>query len=248
MNTSNNYSNAPIVEALIDFKVIPNSHFEMAWYDIFQKNKLIDVFSGKSSIEEITANIGVASDAEIPPHSRKKIGIRLETFDKNVVLQVKERGFTFSVLKTYANWHDFSTQARKCWDLYCEVFKPEKVVREAVRYINRIDIPSSDGPVRIEDYFNVYPHVFEKNNEELSGLLLQVQLPQKDGGIAIITQSIVPPERALNVSFILDIDVFDLKRIDPSSEDLWTRVARLRGQKNEIFESSIKDSIRELIK
>lgn len=248
MSKLKTYKNAPIIEALIDFQIIPCDEFSDSFYDTIQKHPLTQVFSSKSDLQEITAQFSIEPTSNTFQNSRKKIGIRLETPDKNFVLQVKERGFTFSILNSYTDWEDFQAQAKKFWTLYCEIFRPKEITREAVRYINRIDIPMGSPILKIEDYFNVYPRIFDGNDVELSGFLMQVQIPQKEqGGLAILTQSIVPPKKPLNLSFILDIDVFDVKQFDPDSDRLWERLEMLRQQKNQIFESAIKDSVREII-
>ena len=49
-------------------------------------------------------------------------------------------------------------------------------------------------------------------------------------------------------SILLDIEVFDMKMFDPQENDFWRRVEILRQQKNTLFESSITQKTKELIK
>ena len=56
------------------------------------------------------------------------------------------------------------------------------------------------------------------------------------------------PDEPGFVTIILDIDVFALVEIDPTDSNLWAMLDQLREKKNKLFEASIKDSIRELIK
>jgi len=242
---SRSYANAPIIEALIDFKVIPNDQFNM---DCLKKlsDTLIHLFPIITNIYEFKAELNIDDNSNNV--SRKIIGIRLESEDKNFVLQLTERGFTFSIINTYDTWEEFKKQANTYWKIYLKECNPNKVIREAVRYINRIDIPVVSEKIQIEDYFTIFPNIFENNTAQISGLLMQVQIPQKDhGGLAIVTLSSISPVKPLHASFILDIDVFDLKHLECDSIELWNRVDILRDQKNIIFESSIKNSVRELI-
>ena len=188
----------------------------------------------------------LAPNKEIYPIAKKKIGIRLETADGKFVIQAKERGFTFSILSTYDSWKSFSEEAFKYWNIYRRVFKPKKVTRQALRYINRIDVPELS--FEMKNYFRVYPQVFEDDRMvQISGFFMQVQIPQQEGGVANLTQTIANPAKAGCSSIILDIDVFDNKQYLPGARDLRKRIESLRNQKNSIFEEAITNRTRDLI-
>ncbi len=242
------YTNAPIVEALIDFRCIPNENFEPKFYTILEE-ALKEDFPIIGQIEECSINVNLKEKSSSQKFNLP--GIRLESKEGTYVIQAKERGFTFSVLNAYTGWETFREKAFIYWSKYVEIFKPEKIVREAVRYINRIDIPTSkqNSPLKIEDYFCIYPHVFDENSAELTGLLMQVQIPQNtEGGLAVITQTTTHPSKPLHVSFILDIDVFDIQQFDNNDQDLWLRMDTFRDQKNKLFNDSISNKTKELIR
>lgn len=241
------YENAPIIEAIIDFHVIPDDTFSNNLYDVFF-NKVCKEFSDRKSIQEFSTQINHSDIKSTVKNKSEIVGIRLESTEKDIILQIKKRGFTFSLLKNYNNWEIFSEKAKQLWEIYLKIFKPKKVIREAVRYINRIDIPLENNNVKIENYFHIYPNI---GNFKTSDLLMRLQIEQDEhGGLAILTQSIARPEKPLHISFVLDIDAYDIKQFEIPKQkvSLWNRVTILRDQKNIIFENIITDKTRGLIK
>ena len=241
---SKHYPKAPIIESLLDLHVLPSEVFDKSVYDAIKKDLSKD-FQAKY-IEEMRLELQFGDDQKKNSQMQKKIGIRLESDDGRYVIQAKENGYSFSIINYYDRWESFSKEAYKYWNIYKRHFKPQKVTRQAVRYINRIDIP--EASFELKKYFKVYPHLFDdKINVDVAGFFVQAQIPQKEGGVANITQTVTQPVKPGCTSVILDIDVFDNKHFKPSSKELKSRIAMLREQKNFIFRSSITDKTEKLI-
>lgn len=246
-NTINNYKNAPVIEALIDIRtqLVGNADlgvFVKSLQKDFPKQETL-----KTGVAEIQFSVSESKSSF--KTSQEDVGFKLTSEISPYALQVRKDGFTCSLLEQnqYQDWLSFSSNAKKNWDKYVKLLKPQKITRVAVRYINRIDIPSLS--FKIEDYFQTYPHILTNNNADISGFFLQVQIPQiKEGGMAILNQTITQPPSAGYTSIILDIDVFDLKIFAPKDKNLWDRIELLREQKNKLFEESITDKTRELFK
>jgi uncharacterized protein (TIGR04255 family) len=66
-------------------------------------------------------------------------------------------GFAMSRLAPYENWNAVRDEARRLWDIYRSIAKPSKLIRLAVRYINRIDMPLPLGDFK--DYLRTVPDV-----------------------------------------------------------------------------------------
>lgn len=246
MSTTRHYPKAPIVEAVFDLQVLPNENFKKSFYEEMEK-KLTKSFKGKE-IREMGWELHIEDDQKRNAHTDKKVGMRFESVDGRYVIQAKENGYAFSILNYYDRWEIFSKEAYKYWNVYKSIFKPQKVTRQALRYINRIDIPETK--FKLEDYFKVYPRMFDDALEvNMAGFFMQSQIPQKEGGIANVTQTIAAPAKAGCTSVILDIDVFDYKPFKPSDKDLKlrARMKTLRSQKNFIFDSAITKKTQELI-
>lgn len=244
MSTSKHYPKAPIIEAVLHLQVLPSENFKKSFYDSFKK-EVADKFRG-SDIKEMSMEFHFEEEEKRNSHTEKKVGMRFEGTDGRYVIQARENGYAFSILNYYDCWESFSKEAYKYWNVYKGVFKPQKVTRQALRYINRIDIP--EAKFKLEDYFKVYPRIFDDDSEvDVAGFFMQAQIPQQEGGIANITQTIAAPVKAGCTSVILDIDVFDNKHFKPNSKDLKPRIETFRNQKNAIFESAITSRTKELI-
>lgn len=233
------YGKAPIIEAIIDIRVPIFSGSLLKVVKVLEKD-----YPKKENIREETFKVHSSNTSLVSSSTRQDVGYKLTSDDGKYVVQIKNNGFTFSIIKDYDDWSAFIKIAKNLWKIYCKEVKPSVVNRVAARYINRIDIPHSQ--FEIQDYFETYPRVLENNEGLLSNFFLQVQLPQKEGGVAIVNQTIAKPIRPEYTSVLLDIDVFHLKEFSPKGEDLWKRMKLLREQKNNIFEKSITDKSRKL--
>ena len=61
---------------------------------------------------------------------------------------------------------------------------------------------------------------------------LQIQVPQTEGGLGIIHQTVTTPIQAGYTSILLDLEVFDFQNLLPKDNNiLWERINTLRDQK-----------------
>lgn len=120
-----------------------------------------------------------------------------------------------------------------------------KVIRLAVRYINRIDLPL---PVHdLKDYLRTVPEVSPDLPQGLAGYFMQVAIPQEDiKSTVLLNETIVPPAKPDVVSVVLDIDIFRTEDLPSEEEPMWGLFEELRIRKNSVFEACITDRTREL--
>jgi uncharacterized protein (TIGR04255 family) len=240
--------NAPITEALIDFRIKIKEGF-----DVGQIEKLYDVISGEYPDKKARHRLEGRFEFK---KGEKPISLSNEIVDEFVftstdqkqVFQARIDGFTFNRLKPYDKWESFRDEAVKLWRLFKELISPE-IVRVGLRYINKFDIPLFPQPLRdFNEYLTAAPIVPEGLPQGVSSFLTRVviQNPEIDAA-AIITQAfeqIIDPKF---IPIILDIDTFKQKdRID--EEEAWQDLEELRQFKNEIFFSSITERTKELFK
>ena len=57
------------------------------------------------------------------------------------LLQIKQDGLTFNILKPYIKWEEHFAAFMQFWKEYDRLFAPNEIIRIATRYINRIEIP-----------------------------------------------------------------------------------------------------------
>jgi uncharacterized protein (TIGR04255 family) len=239
------YSRSPLTEAVIDLRVKLSREVELETLASIQSVRKKDYPTRQ---DRIALQGQFTTDPKAPPAtaSRTHIGYSFTSIDKRQIVQARLDGFAFSRLAPYESWESFRDEARQWWDTYRTVTKPEEVIRVAVRYINRLDLPL---PLEdFTDYLRTTPEVSPDLPQLLSGYFMQLQIPQEDlRGMLILNQTIVPPPNPQTVSILLDIDLFRESDIPREENELWDFFEQLRVRKNEVFEACITEQMRGLI-
>ena len=245
MVTPKHYPKAPITEAIIDLRVRPRADLKLEQLKSLRNGeelaypKLEGIYEAVGTLE---VQVGVSASASA---QQNQTGFKFASEDGKYVWQTRINGFTFSRLAPYEDWEQFRDEARRLWALYRQRVAPIETCRLAVRYINRVDLPS--GPVDLKDYFRTSPEVSPDLPQELAGFFMQVRIPQMDlGAQVLINQTIIPPAREGVVSVVLDIDVFRDENVAKDEAAIWEFFEQLHDRKNEVFEACITDRSREL--
>lgn len=237
------YAQAPITEAVIDIRVAqsPTSSVDNL--------KDLQVGDAYPTIEPLHLNVGQFQFGPNPSAttSAQHMGFLYKSADAKQLFQAQTSGFSLSRLTPYQSWDPFSEEAKRLWGIYKSKSNPINVVRMALRYINRIDIPL---PIKdFKDYLRTVPEVSPDLPQGLSGYVMQLAIPLESiKGMAIISETIIPPSSADFVSILLDIDVSVESLVPPESPQVWETFNNLRNKKNEVFEACITDNTRELFR
>ena len=244
-SSKRHYPKAPITEAVIDLRVEPRPNLAVS--------DLAKVREGDETeyptVEPVNA---VRSRMQVAPQvsasiSSESIGFLFRSADGKQIHQAWMNGFSMSQLAPYPRWEDFCAEARRRWNIYRAVAKPDKVVRIAVRYINRIDIPLPMND--FADYFRTVPQVSPDLPQGLSSYFMQLGMPLESiKSQAIINETMIEPAHPDVVSIVLDIDIFRGEDLPATEEGIWAFVEELRHAKNEVFEMCITDKARELFR
>lgn len=247
------YSNAPIVEAIIDLRVTQAQGFSIDDLEAIQE-MVVDrypnqeseyVYSGQFYVEEVGNPLQTEA-------THQHNGFRFTSKDGQQTLYTRLDSFAFSVRAPYDYWEPFRDEAHRLWNLYRSIAEVEGITRAAVRYVNQIDFPEG---VEIEDYFRTYPEVSPAlpNEGTLGGFFMQLQLWQEDLHCwLVVNEGTAPPLDPGTVSILLDFDLFQERFEEPwrADEDaaVWEFLEQLRVRKNEVFEASITEEMRRLIR
>lgn len=239
------YKQAPITEALLDLRVVNarslspaqfRQEFSSLAHEYPKQKELVDLASQLSFGESVGAVT-----------RQTPVGLWLASADEKQVLQVRQDGMTFSRLAPYDRWETFRDEARRLWMIYREMTNPQQLRRVAVRYINRLDLPSP--LVELKDYLRTGPEVSPALTQHLSGFFVQLQLPQDDlKALLVINQTPVPPPDPEQVSILLDIELAREVELLNDEEFLWGYLEQLRLRKNKVFDGCLTDKMKELIR
>lgn len=239
--------NAPITEALIDIRVKLPSTTDVKSIDfLFEKIKSQYPVRQEQRVSEFSFEMKPDEDP-IKASKLRINGYRYVSADQRQIVQARLDGFTMSRLHPYAEWKDLRDEAKKLWQFYKEITKPEAITRVALRYINNLNMPF---PINdFDEYLTAPPMVPKELPQGISSFLTRVVVTEPTLGInAIITQALelVPPMPEMSrLPVILDIDVFKQDPKGMEETDAWNTIEQLRHFKNKIFDKSITSKLKE---
>ena len=243
-----NYRNPPIEEALVEIQFAPSKEWDptisLSFYD-----KIKDTYVGKPQDRiSILASIKQDANKSSPLVEAKQELDRVQYPDKagTSLVSIGHNVMSVHVLRPYPGWESFFPKIEEAYNAYIEASDPAGVVRIGLRYINKIEIPSSD-PVDLRDYFNSPPSMPDGISVNMSNFFTRTESTYKDAPIRLIqtfgTSS--APENAYG--FLLDIDLVCLLSENPLPCDQALEVVDdMRTRERDAFEAYITDTTREI--
>lgn len=244
MTTRPNLKNAPIIEAVLDIRVIPDDGVKSTSFKDFHSkiSKRFPIYEQTFQIQG-QLQVGVATPSEIKEH--KTECARFKSVNSDFISLIQYSGMNLSKVKPYSNWDNLRDNAKEVWLSYKEHFKPKGISRIALRYINKLDLPFDS---KIEDIFKTYPEISHLLPQELAAYRLQLVLPSKDKKSIAIVNQILDPNAAREdeqmVGIVFDIDAYQNVNLDINSNEVWDRFETLHSYKNDIFFESLTESAR----
>jgi len=233
--------NAPITEALIDFRVKVPAAFQ-AEQLAGLKRRLAGQFPKVDERRGIQVSMGfLRGEFQQPVLGKQALeGYFFKTADEKTIAQFRADGFTFNRLRPYTSWDELFPKAIELWKLYCAISTPEVVTRVAVRYINRIELPP--GATNLEHYLRTVPVLPPELPQSVGSFLTRVTIHDAEADIFChVSQVSEVRTAARQLSVILDIDTYKEKEIpidDPAVEQTF---GRLRTLKNLVFFNTLTE-------
>jgi uncharacterized protein (TIGR04255 family) len=232
-------SKAPIREAVFDIGVEPCPDVTADAFDAFAE-KVQREFPDSKPIRTVQAEFDVGGEA---PGVRSKPPQTLGTICWNELktraVQARLDGFTVNHVQGYESWDVLRAQAHRLWTDYVAIGRPRKVIRCALRYINRLELP-----VLVDMSANLLtrPEVAAELPQLVDDFFMRVLVPFPNGMKASITQASEPmaEDDAKVRGLILDINAFSTRMFNVSDDSLWEEFDALRTIKNQCFFSSLK--------
>jgi uncharacterized protein (TIGR04255 family) len=233
-------NNAPITEAIIDFRVKLSSEFKAEAF-LKVKKTIGDRFPKVQERKLFSSHLRFKKGEPQPPFS-EYLGVQGYFFKPEAekkVAQFRIDGFTFSRLKPYTNWEEMFAEAKELWGIYCGIARPEAATRLAVRYINHINIP-----LPIDDlskYFTASPKIPDNIPGVIRGFLSKIIVYDQEVDVSTnIVQALeksTKPDKHITV--VLDIDSYKIVDFSLTNDEMWDIFGNLRNIKNQIFFNSI---------
>lgn len=235
-------ANAPIVEAVIDFRVLRDLSVSPLTFEGLVAS-IGEKYSQATSIQAFEARFGIESGKMLDPAQRSAdLGWKYQASTE--VAQFRVDGFTFSKLAPYTSWGEVFGEASRLWRIYVGLARPKQVSRIAVRYLNRMTLT---GNPRINDFLEAPPELPKPIPPLVRDFLTRVHVAdERRGSAAIIVQALEPQFDPNVMSLLLDIDAYHETTLTPDDPELPKMFQQLRELKNEIFYASITEKAAEI--
>lgn len=232
-------SNAPITEALVDFRVVLPAAFEPKHFKQVHERLRADF----PHMEERKSAEAILEFAEGRPALQTRDlgpGVWIKSEDGKSVGQFRTDGFTFNRLKPYTSWEEILPTALRLWDEYARLASPEVVIRVALRYINHLTLPSPSGD--LDKLITTAPRLPQDIPQVLNSFSTHVVLRDAERGLsANFTQALEVGIQTQLPTLLLDIDAYRLGEFPPQREVLEKHLGELRSYKNAIFFGSLTE-------
>lgn len=235
---------APIEEALITINVAPSTDLELDALRNFATDELVyDKVTPRIHLDGRVGLVGEALASHSVEHQVRGFSFVSEV--RREVVQVLSDAFTFSLLRPYTCWENFSSGAMRCWQRYRSIAEPGPVTRISLRYINRLSLPS--GKIELTDWTRLHPTVPDVLGHTRGFLVRSGFAHPDDAGLqAIASFGTISPEGD-ETALLFDINTwFDDQRtrdLEPSA-----MLHDLREFKNDIFFGSLTPKALERIR
>lgn len=243
------FPNTPIVEALMDIRVqLPPDSDPKNLEEFHTKIKEKFPHKGKKYFHETKLEFKKEDEQPSVESSPARFqGYLFRSEKEKKIVQARIDGFTFNKLKPYENWNVFYNEGRQYWDYYNEIAHPLKVIRIALRYINRIEIPYPISD--FNEYILINLQIAPGLPQAINHFLIRLEIPKPEiNSIAIITQTLDKPSNSNRIPLIFDIDTMINSDYSINEDRMWEDFEKLRNYKNEIFFESITDKTKELFR
>lgn len=244
MSEGRKYRKPPVVEALCELYFSESTWDDTAPGKFYDQVK--DRFPRKQQQEVQEAQIllshggGAAAGVQrLPPR------MQFHSDEDHRLIQLSRDLLVVNQLEPYPRFEDWEPTIYWALDIYRGVAQPKGVARIGLRYINRVVIPKA--PMRMEDYFTIYPKLPEAMGEAHGAFMIRVELPGRTGNHdVLVTFGSAPASHPKETAHLLDLyDILQPESMIPI-EHVKSAVSAAHANLETAFEGSITDPLRTL--
>lgn len=242
MATYPHLTNAPIVEAITEYQVLPAPDLTGEALGSFADP--LEAFPNREQLGLLSLNIGPVG-LHLPPAIQTVPGVagyKFTSADRRHIIQARPQAFALSHLAPYTDGDTLRAEFGRLWQRFREVAQPQRIHRIGLRYINRIEMPL---PLRdFSDYFQLFVSLPEPLPQGLAEFALRAVLPDVEtpGQAATVILTLEPVGPASTaVVVLLDIDAYRIVDLAPDAAEIDDIYASLRQYKNRIFFNSLTE-------
>lgn len=239
---SRKYEHPPLIEALCEIQFAPDTPWDLVspglMYEQVREQFPLRRPGRAVSLNVSQAGQGIGQEIQIVDR------VQFLRDDEQALIQVGPQLLVVNHLQPYPSWDAFRPLIAMAIDAHRRVIQPTGIHRIGLRYINRIALPQTR--ILLEDYFEVYPKLGSDLPTDHGTFIVGLQFAFAGGRDALTLKlQTVSPDTDNGLAISLDIDYFlaDPGAISTDAVMEWVDDAHI--QVEQIFEASIKDTLRE---
>jgi uncharacterized protein (TIGR04255 family) len=229
-------TNAPIVEAVVDFKFETPSGISDSISEVVRL--LTDRLPNVSPIKIMEGKIDLKGKEKFETRS-SVVGNRMDADGK--VAQIFSNQISFSKLAPYETYDSLIQDARYIYETYIKVVPDVSIKRIALRYINKVGV--GENIRDLGDYISYPPTIPKAMHGAVASCFQRIQIESPHGIMTNFIQSLEKPSKDKEAQAVIDIDAYKLDIIDATT--VWSDFQKLREHKNEVFFDSITEKTAE---
>lgn len=171
-------------------------------------------------------------------------GVWVKNEDDTLVAQLRIDGFTLNNigLGAYVGGERLIDDSLRLWARYADAVQPAAVVRLALRYLNRLELPLAEGE-EFSRFLTTRVELPPGAPQMVSKFVNRVvSHDEATGAVAIVTQKLDTPESfTKGVPLIVDVDVAFERGLSTAPAALRDKLVVLRDLKNRCFFALLTD-------
>lgn len=233
--------NPPIIEAVLDLDCDMPPNFNLAGLEADGRKLFADRYPKFRT--QLLQETKIEQRPDEPPVMSARQGLQALQFfneDSLQLVQIRNSGFSFNRLAPYSSLDEYLPEIRRSWELFLNLATPMRIRRIALRYINRVLLPTTAGRVELNDYLKIGPRLPDEEGLTLAGFLNQHSALEAATGNRVNTILTSQPLENALLPLIFDIEAFRIVQAEPNNWDqIHSIVMSLRSLKNRVFENTL---------
>ena len=242
MPITKKYKNSPLIETICEFQFIHKDQWDATIPGMLYE-KIKRDYQIKKQRTDLIALAGIQPDANM---SDLTALTQFYNAKEDALVQIGKNILTVNCLKPYPHWEKFKPMILKNFKEYKEISNPVSMRQISFRYINKIDIPYTEG-FKVSSFFNFYPHKPEGIIEKMSTLDATIRIVHNDKrDLLVLRIANLVPEAKEHLSFLLQIDFNMNKPEQLKFEELEKWLEEAHTRINNTFEASVTEECKKL--
>lgn len=243
MNEPRILSKPPIVEAVLDIDCDMSPGQDLAALEAPARDAFRDRYPKFRTRFVHEGQIELQRD-DLPKFSARR-GIQALQFlhdDEKQLVQVRALGFSFNRLAPYSTLDDYLPEIERTWRLFVSLASPVQIRVVRLRYINLIELPTTDGRIELADYLGVTPELPDAAGLTFVSFFNQHAAVEQNTGNEVNIILTTQPSQKDVFPIIFDIAAANAGTAEPENWAwILSRIQSLRSLKNRIFWNTLTD-------